>query len=151
MSEEVIVQPESSASHTPAVARGGFWLDRIARAFGTTSVPFEMYFPDGAVRRFGQGVPSFCARLKNRNKRPASRLCHPGRKTKDDIARRSPVGIYCHSSTLSPCVILLNRPKRLNARVRIYSVPSGRGMRSSGQARQAMRTHVPVLISRWRV
>jgi cyclopropane-fatty-acyl-phospholipid synthase len=26
-----------------------------------------MYFPDGAVRRFGQGLPSFCVRLKNRN------------------------------------------------------------------------------------
>jgi hypothetical protein len=26
-----------------------------------------MYFPDGAVRRFGQGAPSFCVRLKNRN------------------------------------------------------------------------------------
>jgi cyclopropane-fatty-acyl-phospholipid synthase len=26
-----------------------------------------MYFPDGAARRFGQGLPSFCVRLKNRN------------------------------------------------------------------------------------
>ena len=67
MSEEASVQPESSASHTPTVTRGGLWLDRIARAFGQTSVPFDMYFPDGAVRRFGQGLPSFRVRLKNRN------------------------------------------------------------------------------------
>jgi hypothetical protein len=26
-----------------------------------------MYFPDGGARRFGQGAPSFCVRLKNRN------------------------------------------------------------------------------------
>ena len=57
MSEEVTVRQESSASHTPAVARGGFWLDRITRAFGTTSVPFEMYFPDGTVRRFDLMTP----------------------------------------------------------------------------------------------
>jgi cyclopropane-fatty-acyl-phospholipid synthase len=26
-----------------------------------------MSFPDGAARRFGQGVPSFCVKLKNSN------------------------------------------------------------------------------------
>jgi len=67
MSDELSVQPESSASHMPAVTRGGLWLNRVARAFGTTSVPFEIHFPDGAVRRFGQGVPNFCVTLKNRN------------------------------------------------------------------------------------
>ena len=67
MSEEVTVRPENSACHTPAVISGRFWLDRIARVFGQTSVPFEMYFPDGAVRCFGQGVPSFCVKLNNRN------------------------------------------------------------------------------------
>ena len=65
MSEEVTGQPAGSASHMSAVTRGELWLDRIARAFGQTSVPFEMYLPDGAVRRFGQGLPSFCVRLKN--------------------------------------------------------------------------------------
>jgi cyclopropane-fatty-acyl-phospholipid synthase len=67
MSAELSVQPESSASHMPAVTRGGLWLNRVARAFGRTSVPFEIHFPDGAVRRFGQGVPNFCVTLKNRN------------------------------------------------------------------------------------
>jgi cyclopropane-fatty-acyl-phospholipid synthase len=67
MSEEASVQSENSASDTQAITHGGLWLDRIARAFGQTSVPFDMYFPDGAARRFGQGLPSFCVRLKNRN------------------------------------------------------------------------------------
>ena len=67
MSEEVTVRQRSSASHAPPVAPLGFWLDRIARAFARTNVPFEMSFPDGEARRFGQGVPSFCVRLKNRN------------------------------------------------------------------------------------
>ena len=67
MSEEVTIRQESSASRTPANMSAGFWLDRIARAFGKTGVPFKMYFPDGVARRFGQGAPSFCVRLKNRN------------------------------------------------------------------------------------
>ena len=45
----------------------GFWLDRIARAFAGRGVPFEMVFPDGKARHFGQGAPSFSVRLKNRN------------------------------------------------------------------------------------
>ena len=56
MSEEVTVRQRSSASHAPPVAPLGFWLDRIARAFARTNVPFEMSFPDGEARRFGQGV-----------------------------------------------------------------------------------------------
>ena len=67
MSEEVNNRQESSASRTPANASAGFWLDRIARAFARTDVPFEMSFPDGALRRFGQGAPSFSVRLNNRN------------------------------------------------------------------------------------
>jgi cyclopropane-fatty-acyl-phospholipid synthase len=66
MSEEVSVQRQSSA-HAPTVASAGFWLDRISRAFAQTDVPFEMLFPDGAVRRFGQGAPDFSVTLKNRN------------------------------------------------------------------------------------
>ncbi len=65
MSEEVTVRPETRGSDAPAKA--GFWLDRIARAFADTSVPFEMSFPDGAIRRFGPGAPSFGVRLNNRN------------------------------------------------------------------------------------
>jgi cyclopropane-fatty-acyl-phospholipid synthase len=67
MSEEVTVRRERDASRTPAVTQAGFWLERIARAFAGTDVPFEMYFPDGGSRRFGQGAPSFHVRLKNRN------------------------------------------------------------------------------------
>lgn len=67
MSEEVTARQESGTSRLPTVRRGGFWLDRIARAFATTSVPFEMHFPDGAARRFGKGAPSFRVTLKNRN------------------------------------------------------------------------------------
>jgi cyclopropane-fatty-acyl-phospholipid synthase len=67
MSEKVTVRRERGASRTPAVTQGGFWLERIARAFAGTDVPFEMYFPDGGSRRFGQGAPSFHVRLKNRN------------------------------------------------------------------------------------
>jgi hypothetical protein len=66
MSEEVTVRQERGASRTPAVPQAGFWLERIARAFARTDVPFEMYFPDGGSRRFGQGAPSFQVRLKNR-------------------------------------------------------------------------------------
>src|SRR4051812_15847783 len=66
MSEEVTVRP--ATSDTRAKAHGGSWLDRIARAFATTDVPFEMHFPDGTARRFGQGArPSFCVTLRNKN------------------------------------------------------------------------------------
>src|SRR5512135_3081232 len=65
MSEEVTVRPESGASRP--VAREGFWIGRITRAFATTDVPFEMSFPDGVTRRFGQGAPSFRVTLNNRN------------------------------------------------------------------------------------
>lgn len=67
MSGEVTGRQQISASDAPADPRAEFWLDRIARAFGKTGVPFEMYFPDGAARRFGQGAPSFGVSLKNRN------------------------------------------------------------------------------------
>ena len=67
MSEEATVRQAGSVSDAPAEVRAGFWLDRIARAFAGTGVPFEMVFPDGKARRFGQGAPSFSVRLKNRN------------------------------------------------------------------------------------
>jgi cyclopropane-fatty-acyl-phospholipid synthase len=67
MSEEVTVRQKSGVSHAPTVALAGFWLDRISRAFANTSVPFDMSFPDGSCRRFGQGAPSFSVRLNNRN------------------------------------------------------------------------------------
>jgi cyclopropane-fatty-acyl-phospholipid synthase len=67
MSEEVTVRRQRGAPHTPTVPQAGFWLERIARAFARADVPFEMYFPDGGSRRFGQGAPSFQVRLKNRN------------------------------------------------------------------------------------
>src|SRR6476660_7592507 len=65
MSEEVTVRRQRGAS--PAFQQAGFWPERIARAFARPDVPFEMYFPDGGSRRFGQGAPSFHVRLKNRN------------------------------------------------------------------------------------
>ena len=67
MSEEATVRQAGSVSDAPAEVRTGFWLDRIARAFAGTGVPFEMVFPDGKARHFGQGAPSFSVRLKNRN------------------------------------------------------------------------------------
>jgi cyclopropane-fatty-acyl-phospholipid synthase len=66
MSEEATVRPAGNVSDAPAEVRAGFWLDRIARAFAGTGVPFEMVFPDGKARRFGQGAPSFSVRLRNR-------------------------------------------------------------------------------------
>ncbi len=66
MSEEVTVRQEGSPTEL-AKAPTGFWLDRIARAFASTNVPFEMHFPAGEARRFGQGTPSFRVRLKNKN------------------------------------------------------------------------------------
>jgi cyclopropane-fatty-acyl-phospholipid synthase len=63
----VAIRRESSASHAPADLSAGFWLDPIARAFAKASVPFEMSFPDGALRHFGQGASSFSVRLKNKN------------------------------------------------------------------------------------
>src|SRR5438552_12889320 len=41
-------------------------LGRFAGQFAKTSVPFEVILPDGAVRRFGEGMPSFRVTLKNR-------------------------------------------------------------------------------------
>jgi cyclopropane-fatty-acyl-phospholipid synthase len=67
MSEELTVRPVTSVSNAPAKPRGRFWLDRIAQAFATTDVPFEMHFPDGDARRFGQGAPSFRIALNNKD------------------------------------------------------------------------------------
>jgi cyclopropane-fatty-acyl-phospholipid synthase len=67
MSEEATVRQAGGVSDAPAEVRTGFWLDRIARAFAGRGVPFEMVFPDGKARHFGQGAPSFSVRLKNRN------------------------------------------------------------------------------------
>jgi len=67
MSEEVTGRQGHSDSHIPAATQGGFWLNRIARAFDTTRTPFEIHFPGGEVRHFGQGAPSFNVRLNNRN------------------------------------------------------------------------------------
>jgi cyclopropane-fatty-acyl-phospholipid synthase len=67
MSEEVTGRPENTVSIAPVQEKSGFWLDRMARAFAGSSVPFEMYFPDGRARRFGQGSPTFRVTLKNSN------------------------------------------------------------------------------------
>ena len=67
MSEEATVRQESRSHDAPAEAPAGFWLDRIAATFSQGDVPFEMYFPDGRARRFGQGAPSFRVKLKNKN------------------------------------------------------------------------------------
>jgi cyclopropane-fatty-acyl-phospholipid synthase len=53
----------------PAVSKetaGAGGLGRFAGQFAKTSVPFEVILPDGAVRRFGEGLPSFRVSLKNR-------------------------------------------------------------------------------------
>jgi hypothetical protein len=154
MSEEVTVQPESSASHMPAVTRGGLWLDRIARAFGQTSMPFEMYFPDGAVRRFGQGVPSFWVRLKKR---------YPS----DPITNRLfwwPIGV--RKSHEAPSATAIRKASGVKPKLRATAAAigpitgtGGRMVRngvtsievSSTKATVSPGTHVPVLISRWRV
>ena len=65
--EKVAVRQARGDSSSAPAEPAGFWLDRIARAFAKTDVPFEMSFPDGATRRFGQGTPSFSVRLNNRN------------------------------------------------------------------------------------
>ena len=67
MADQVTIRPVRGASQVPPAAPAGFWLERIARAFATTDVPFEMYFPNGASRCFGKGAPTFCVRLNNRN------------------------------------------------------------------------------------
>jgi cyclopropane-fatty-acyl-phospholipid synthase len=41
-------------------------LGRFAGQFAKTSVAFEVILPDGGVRRFGEGMPSFRVTLKNR-------------------------------------------------------------------------------------
>ena len=67
MSDEAIVPQTSTSRYGAVKAPAEFWLDRIAGAFSRGDVPFEMYFPDGRVRRFGQGAPSFRVKLKNKN------------------------------------------------------------------------------------
>ena len=64
MSEEVTVRPEHMRLLHLLQRRShevGSGLTRIARAFARTDVPFEMFFPDGGSRRFGQGAPSFAS------------------------------------------------------------------------------------------
>ena len=67
MADQVIIRQERGTARVPAAAPAGFWLERIARAFATTDVPFEMVFPDRTSRSFGNGAQTFCVRLNNRN------------------------------------------------------------------------------------
>jgi cyclopropane-fatty-acyl-phospholipid synthase len=55
----------AAPAHSNEVKEAG-GLGRFAGQFAKTSVPFEMALPDGAVRRFGEGPPSFRVTLKNR-------------------------------------------------------------------------------------
>ncbi len=57
-------QEGSQAVSAEMGSAGG--LGRFAGQFAKTSVPFEVILPDGAVRRFGEGMPSFRVTLKNR-------------------------------------------------------------------------------------
>ena len=67
MADQEIIRQERGTAQVAEAAPTGFWLERIARAFATTDVPFEMVFPDGTSRRFGNGAPTFCVRLNNQN------------------------------------------------------------------------------------
>jgi cyclopropane-fatty-acyl-phospholipid synthase len=56
----------TESRESPASGRLGL-IDRILKHFGKTSTPFEMVFPDGGRRNFGEGPPSFTVTLRNRH------------------------------------------------------------------------------------
>jgi cyclopropane-fatty-acyl-phospholipid synthase len=53
------------AQEAPGVTRSRF-IDRILNRFGRSSIPFEIVFPDGGRRSFGDGAPSFTLTLRDR-------------------------------------------------------------------------------------
>jgi cyclopropane-fatty-acyl-phospholipid synthase len=53
------------AQEAPGVTRSRF-IDRILNRFGRSSIPFEIVFPDGGRRGFGDGAPSFTVTLRDR-------------------------------------------------------------------------------------
>jgi cyclopropane-fatty-acyl-phospholipid synthase len=67
VSEDVTARQANVSADTSAKAPARFLLNRFARAFSKSNVPFQMDFPDGTTRRFGQGPPSFRVILKNKN------------------------------------------------------------------------------------
>ena len=42
-------------------------LGRFAKQYSNVAVPFDVVMPDGSSQNFGQGAPSFCVTLHNRN------------------------------------------------------------------------------------
>src|SRR3954463_5623976 len=54
-----------SVSAKPAEQSGGL-VDRILSRFTQSQTPFEIVFPDGRRRSFGDGPPSFTLTLRNR-------------------------------------------------------------------------------------
>ena len=56
---------EISGTGAPEQSRSRF-IDRILNRFAQSSIPFEMVFPDGSRRSFGDSQPSFTVTLHNR-------------------------------------------------------------------------------------
>jgi hypothetical protein len=67
MPEDMIARAEGAAGDAPAAPPSHFLLNRFARAFANSPVPFGMTLPDGTIRQFGQVAPEFHVTLRNRN------------------------------------------------------------------------------------
>jgi cyclopropane-fatty-acyl-phospholipid synthase len=67
MPEDMTARTEGAAGDAPTASPSHFLLNRFARAFTNSPVPFDMTLPDGTIRQFGQGAPEFHVTLRNRN------------------------------------------------------------------------------------
>jgi cyclopropane-fatty-acyl-phospholipid synthase len=67
VSEKVTLQEGTGLAGAPARSPQRFALNRFVRAFSNSPAPFEIHLPDGTVRHFGHGAPSFRVDLKSKD------------------------------------------------------------------------------------
>lgn len=66
MADRVVRETDAAAApKAPAPGRPRF-IERILNRFAHSAIPFEIVFPDGSRRGFGDGAPSFTLTLRNR-------------------------------------------------------------------------------------
>jgi cyclopropane-fatty-acyl-phospholipid synthase len=66
MTDGVKLQQDPVAPRASFDAPARSVLGRFASQFSQSAVPFDVVLPDGSVKRFGQGAPSFHVRLNDR-------------------------------------------------------------------------------------
>jgi len=67
MTDTMNLRADRAAADSPIKSAKPTLLGRFAAQYSSTTLPFEVVLPDGAVQRFGQGAPTFRVTLKNAN------------------------------------------------------------------------------------